>query len=131
VVDGLHGGDGVQPDAFVGAVQADVIDAEPGSGSNAQAREVVADIGRPGNLGLQRNPAFLGGVEEGPAKQGVLRQRIGRPACTGLDTRRPGTRPRIVQLGSCPFKEVGGSAVVKGGVVRKSTFSVHRSGVTE
>src|ERR1700683_2371031 len=60
VVDGLHGGDGIQPDAFVRAVQANVIDTEPGSGSDTQAREVIADVGRTGNLGLQRNPEFLG-----------------------------------------------------------------------
>jgi hypothetical protein len=68
VVGGLHGRDGVQPDAFVGAVQPDVIDTEPGSGSDSQAREVVADVGRTGNLYLFEE--VCGGAL---AKDGVVR----------------------------------------------------------
>lgn len=42
VVDGLDGGDGVEPDAFFGGVQAVVGDAEASGGEDAEAGEASA-----------------------------------------------------------------------------------------
>ena len=50
VVSGLDERDRVQADALVGAVQPLVLDAEPGGGRDAEPGEVVADVGRPGDL---------------------------------------------------------------------------------
>ena len=46
VVDGLDCGDGVEANAFVGGVQADVVDAKSGGGGDSQSCEVVADVRR-------------------------------------------------------------------------------------
>jgi hypothetical protein len=50
VVCGLHNGDRVEADALVGAVQSLVAHAEPGHGRDAQAGQVVTDVGQPRDL---------------------------------------------------------------------------------
>jgi hypothetical protein len=54
VVGGLDGRDRIDTDAFVGAVQALVVDAESGGRLDAKTGEVVADVGGPGDLGRAR-----------------------------------------------------------------------------
>ena len=80
VVGGLDSGDGVDADAFVGAVQAEVVDAETGGGGDAQPGEVVADVGRSGDLRRHLDPNHPGGVDDGGAQPGVVRQDAGEPA---------------------------------------------------
>ena len=50
MVRGLNGRDRVDADALVGAVQPFVDNAEPGGRGDAEPREVVADVRRPGDL---------------------------------------------------------------------------------
>ncbi len=68
MVDGLDGGDGVELDAFVSGVQAGVGDAEPGGGGDAETREVVADVGRAGDLGFDADPEGVRDPQQGGAQ---------------------------------------------------------------
>ncbi len=64
VVDGLDRGDRVDADAFVGDVQADVGDAEACGCWDAEADEVVADVGRVGDLRSDLQVCCFGAVEQ-------------------------------------------------------------------
>ncbi|MGH3911954.1 MAG: hypothetical protein ACRDTC_00880 [Pseudonocardiaceae bacterium] len=62
-------GDGVELDAFVGGVQAGVGDAEAGGGGDAESGEVVADVGRSGDLGFDVHAEGVRGIQQGGAQQ--------------------------------------------------------------
>lgn len=101
--------------ALVGSVQAEVADAESRGGGDAEVCQVVADVGRGGDLGLHLEADCLGGVEEGDAQPKVFGECVGGPAGVTLDERRPGSGPGVVDSGNEVFEQAGGGFVVEGG----------------
>lgn len=71
----------------VGAVQADIADADARGGGNAEAGKVVADIGRTGDFCFHLDAGRLGGVGEDGAQRGVLGEGVGGPVSVDLDER--------------------------------------------
>ena len=118
MIDGLDRRDRIQPDPFVGAVQSLVVDAEPGGGRDAEPGEVVADVGRPGDLRRRAQPRGGGGAQAG--QRVVIWTWVGwvpGQAVSAEAAREPSRSAAAVASNA--------------GVSRTSTLKVHRSGTVE
>src|SRR6266498_4875832 len=89
-------------------------DAESGGGGDAEAGEVVADVGGSGDFGFDVDPGCVGGVED-CAESGVFGEGVGGPAGVDLGERGSGAGPRAVDPGDEVSQEVGGGVAVEGG----------------
>jgi len=94
----LDHGYGVDAEAFVGGVQAGEGDAEPSGDGNAEAGEIITDVGWVGDLGFGVDAEGVGGLDHRGPQRRVCGQRERRPAGGDLDQRRLGVGPRLVHL---------------------------------
>src|SRR5580658_16670 len=93
MVGGLDGRYRIETDAFVGAVQALVVDAESGGGGDAQPGKVVADVGWSRHLRQGRQSGQGGSLQQCVAQRRAVWQGIWGPPGGDFDISGRGVRP--------------------------------------
>lgn len=129
-VDGVDLGQPGEAGAFVDPVQALVFHAETGGRPNPLTSQQIADVAGPRGLRADRKPCLFSGLEQCGGGLLVPVEPEGRPGRDSDDVGGSGGGQVCVKLGD-RFADYGLGVASKEGVVRTSTFSSHRDGVTE
>ena len=85
MVGGLDGRYRIEVNALVGAVQTRGLHAESGGRGDAQSGEIVADVGRSGDLGRRGQPCPGRPLQQGVAQRRAVWQGIWRPPGDDFD----------------------------------------------